>query len=120
MATRTPTLGEVAYRNLREREGYGTMRAMKLAADACTTVACLAIAAAHSENGFPTQANYAHYWKQSERTAQREWALVKKAFPGEDGPERLARLVVSEYAARLAKSEDPSIAFSLPASVLSG
>lgn len=117
VTARSPTLGEVAFRNL-EAAGYGRIRAMKKASEALTTVSCLAIAASRSENGFPTQAEYAAYWKLSERSAQREWDLFRKAFPGEDSPERLARLVVSEYAARLAKTEDPSLAFSLPATVL--
>jgi gamma-glutamyltranspeptidase len=115
--TRKPaTLGEVAFLNLRA-QGYGTVRAMKAAADALTTAATLAIAASQSENGFPTQAEYAAYWKLSQRSAQREWERFRKAFPHEDGPERLARAIVAEYSRRLAK-EDPSMAFGLPASLL--
>jgi hypothetical protein len=115
--TRTPTLGEVAFLNLRA-QGYSTIRAMKAAADALTTAGALAIAASRSENGFPTQAEYAAYWKQSERSAQREWERFRKAFPDEDGPERLARALVADYSRRLAEREDPSIAFALPATVL--
>jgi hypothetical protein len=118
MKPREQTLGEIAFTNLRAK-GYGTMRAMKGAADALTTAGALAIAASRSQNGFPTQAEYATYWKQSERSAQREWRRFKDAFPSEEGPERLARLLVAEYSRRLAEREDPSIAFSLPASVLS-
>ena len=98
-------------------QGYGTIRAMKAAADALTTAAALAIAASRSENGFPTQAEYAAYWKQSERSAQREWERFRKAFPGQDGPERLAKAILGEYSGRLAR-EDPSIAFGLPATLL--
>lgn len=119
MATRTQTLGEVAFLNLRAA-GFNTVRAMKGAADALTTAGALAIAAVRSENGFPTQAEYAAYWKQSERSAQREWERFRKAFPQEEGPERLAKLLVAEYSRRLAEREDPSIAFALPASVLTG
>ena len=116
VANRPPTLGEIAFLNLRNGEGYGTVQAMKKAAEACTTIACLAIAAIKSpEDGFPTQLDYAAYWKLSERTAQREWALFKKAFPGEESPERLARWLASEYAARLSKREDASVAFSAEA-----
>lgn len=117
MKQREPTLIEVAFANLRA-QGYSTIRAVKAASDALTTVGALAIAAAHSDNGFPTQAEYAAYWKQSERSAQREWRRFKDAFPGEEGPERLARLLVAEYSRRLAEREDPSIAFSLPASLV--
>ena len=89
---------------------------MKKAAEACTTIACLAIAAIKSpDDGFPTQLDYAAYWKLSERTAQREWSLFKKAFPGEESPERLARWLPSEYASRLSKREDATVAFSAEA-----
>lgn len=114
---RPPTLGEVAFLNLRAA-GYSTTRAMKGAADALATAGALAIAASHSENGFPTQAEYAAYWKQSERSAQREWNQFRKAFPDEEGPERLAKVLLSQYTRRVAEREDPSVAFSLPASVL--
>ena len=117
MAARTQTLGEVAFLNLRAA-GYSTVRAMKGAADALATAGTLAIAAAHSDNGFPTQAEYAAYWKQSERSAQREWERFRKAFPQEDGPERLAKILLSQYTRRVSEREDPSIAFALPASVL--
>lgn len=122
VANRSPTLGEIAFLNLRNHENYGTVRAMKKAAEACTTIACLAIAAINSsDDGFPTQLDYAAYWKLSERSAQREWALFKKAFPGEDSPERLARWLMTEYASRLSKREDASVAFSAeaPATLLS-
>ncbi len=117
MAARTPTLGEVAFRNL-EAAGYGRIRAMKKASEALTTLSCLAIAASRSENGFPTQAEYAAYWKQTERSAQRDWQRFREAFPTEESPERLARWLVSEYGKRLTEREDPGFAFSLPASVL--
>ena len=41
----------------------------------------------------------------------------REAFPGEDGPERIARALVPEYSRRLA-GEDPTIAFALPATLL--
>jgi Txe/YoeB family toxin of Txe-Axe toxin-antitoxin module len=114
--TRTaPTLGEVAFRNLRE-QGYGPVRAMKAAADALAIAGALAIAATQ-QDGFPTQAEYANYWKQSERSAQRDWERFRKAFPGEDGPERLARALVTDYSRRLSH-QDPSVAFAMPATVL--
>lgn len=116
VANRSPTLGEIAFLNLRNHEGYGTVRAMKKTADACATIACLAITAINSpDDGFPSQLDYARYWKLSERSAQREWALFKKAFPSEDSPERLARWLMTEYASRLSKREDASVAFSAEA-----
>ena len=85
MAAPTPTLGEVALRNL-EAAGYGRIRAMKKASEALTTVAALAIAAARSENGFPTQAQYAAYWRQPIRSAQRDWQRFREAFPDRGQP----------------------------------
>ena len=117
MATRSQTLGEVAFLNL-QAKGYGRIRAMKKAAEALTTVSCLAIAASRSENGFPTQAQYAAYWKQNERSTQRDWERFREAFPGEKGPERLAKALVAEYSRRLSQHEDPGFAFSLPATLL--
>jgi hypothetical protein len=114
MAARSPTLGEVAFRNL-EAAGYGRIRAMKKASEALTTLSCLAIAASRSENGFPTQADYAAYWNQTERSAQRDWQRFREAFPTEESPERLARWLVSEYGRRLAEHDDPGFAFTLPA-----
>jgi hypothetical protein len=114
MAARSPTLGEVAFRNL-QAAGYGRIRAMKKASEALTTLSCLAIAASRSENGFPTQAEYAAYWKQTERSAQRDWQRFREAFPSEESPERLARWLVSEYGRRLAEHDDPGFAFTLPA-----
>lgn len=114
MAARTPTLGEVAYRNL-QAAGYGRIRAMKKASEALTTLSCLAIAASRSEDGFPSQAEYAAYWNQTERSAQRDWQRFREAFPTEDSPERLARWLVSEHGRRLAEHDDPGFAFSVPA-----
>jgi hypothetical protein len=113
------TLAEVAYINLRGEYGGGlggTIKASKKASEALTTAACLAIAAhrgAAEDGGWPTQAEYARYWKISERQAQREWAVFKQAFPGET-PDRLAKFLTTEYRARVA-SEDPSFIFSVPA-----
>jgi hypothetical protein len=114
MAARSPTLGEVAFRNL-QAAGYGRIRAMKKASEALTTLSCLAIAASRSENGFPTQADYAKFWKQTERSAQRDWQRFREAFPSEESPERLARWLVSEHGPLLAKRDDPGFAFTLPA-----
>lgn len=119
-AKREQTLAEVAFLNLRSGYGNGlggTLKASKKASEALTTAACLAIAAhrgAAADGGWPSQAEYAIYWKISERQAQREWAVFKQAFPGEESPDRLAKLLVNEYRARVA-SADPSFVFSVPA-----
>lgn len=117
---RQQTLAEVAYINLRGEFGGGlggTLKASKKASEALTTAACLAIAAhrgAAEDGGWPSQAEYARYWKISERQAQREWAVFKQAFPNEESPERMAKYLATEYRARVA-SEDPSFVFSVPA-----
>lgn len=100
MKRRPPkTLTEVAYLNLRN-QGIGPLAAINRAADAIATIGALALARRDFDH-WPTQVEYATFWKVSERTAQREWARVKEAFPGEDGPERLARHVYAELGDRL-------------------
>ncbi len=85
-----------------------------------TTVVSLAICAQMRDegDGWPTQAEYAAWWKISERQAQREWELFKRAFPGEESPDRIAQLMVANYGRRLAeggKRGNPGLAWSLPA-----
>lgn len=38
----------------------------------------------------PMVSEYCEWWRISEATAYRDLALFRKAFPGEDGPDRLA------------------------------
>lgn len=117
-AKKQQTLVEVAFVNLRGEFGGGlggTLKASKKASEVLTTAACLAIAAhrgAASDGDWPTQADYARYWKISERQAQREWAVFKQAFG--ESPDRLAKHLTTEYRSRVA-SEDPSFVFSVPA-----
>ena len=84
---------------------------MAAAASACATVASLAIAK-HQLGHWPTQAEYAAYWKLSERRAQREWHASREAFPGERTPESLARHVLAEASHRL---DNQAAALSVPA-----
>lgn len=53
---------------------------------------------------------YADWWKVSERTAWREMARFADAFPEEDGPDRLALLVLAAAPDRLTEAT----ALSLP------
>ena len=112
----TRTLGEVAAMNLIQSEGLKPWKATRAAADAVSTVACLAIAALSGagEGNWPTQAEYAAYWKIAERTAQRQWADFRRAFPEEQTPDRLARLVRDDYGRRLQES-GVSAVLSMPA-----
>lgn len=93
------TLTEHAYLNLRNA-GVSPLRAVSQAADACVTIGALALARRDLDH-WPTQVEYAERWNMSERSAQREWARFKEAFPNEDGPERLARHVYAEISERL-------------------
>jgi hypothetical protein len=110
---RTPrTLAEVAFFNLlsaRVEAGEDTgvlaqVKLLKQAAAATATVAALAIADAFDAgaNGWPTQAEFAAYWKVTERHAQNEWAQFRRAFPTEESPDRLAKVVRDIARAKLA------------------
>lgn len=106
-----PTLVDVAVANLRAA-GSNPAKASVQAAKALSTVWALAITAEKLDH-WPTQADYAEYWRIPERTAQREWAAVRAAFPTEQTPDRLAQRVRATVAGqRLA--ETPSAAFSVP------
>ena len=89
----------------------GSLRGLTV--DACATIWALAYANYKLDLGrWPTQAEYAEYWNTSERSAQREWANFRNAFPSEVDPENLARWLTSEVAARI---EDRSTALSVQA-----
>jgi hypothetical protein len=112
-------LAEVAAQNLRVTHGYRTLPAMKAAADACATVACLAIAghvALSEGREWPTQREYAKYWKLPQRTAEKQWADWRKAFSflNEQTPDRMARAVANEYQGQLRK-RDATMGLSLGA-----
>lgn len=103
------TLAEHAAANL-QASGMGQIKSVVKAAQACSHVWALAICA-HKLGRWPTQTEYAEWWKITDRSVQREWALVRQAFPGEESPERLARWVLSEVSSRI---EEPSSALSVP------
>lgn len=115
------TLAQVAYIRAREA-GFGTLKAYKVASDALQLPICLAIAqvkGAAADGGWPTQSEYARFWKMTDRTAQREWALYRQVFGPDAKPEDLARQLVAEYGRRLEKDEaGPSLVMSAPASLL--
>lgn len=103
-------LAAVAVINLRA-SGEGKIASIHKAAAVVTTLWQIAYAAYKLEH-YPTQAEYAEYCKISERSAQREWALFKQAFPNEESPERLSRWMLSEINRRI---EDSSTALSVSA-----
>jgi hypothetical protein len=121
MALRHPPkmLGEVAAVNLLGRaENRGMLaqlRATREGAEAVTAIACLALAAVHGAGAadWPTQYEYAEHWGINLRRAEREWALVRLAFPGERGPDRIARLLMLDYRSRLEEA-GAAAAFSVP------
>jgi hypothetical protein len=67
----------------------------------------------HKIGHYPTQLEYSEYWGITDRTAQREWALFRRAFPEERSPERLARWVLSEVSGRI-ENESSALSVSAP------
>jgi hypothetical protein len=104
---KAPPLAAVALLNL-EAAGDKKLKAMKHAADAVEPVWALAYAR-HKLDHWPTQAEYAAFWKISDRKAQHEWAAFRRAFPGEETPLRIAKLFYAEVGRRV---EDHSTALS--------
>jgi len=104
-------LAAVVTQNLMTHEDMSLMRATVNAGKICTMIVCLAIAARELGH-WPSQADYADYWKQSLRSAQREWALFHRAFPDEKSPDRIAQRLFAEMSARL---DDPKTPLAMPA-----
>lgn len=104
-------LAAVVTQRLKDNEDMSLMRATVNAGKICTTIVALAIAARDLQH-WPTQAEYADYWKQSLRSAQREWALFHRAFPEEKSPDRIAQRLFAEMQARL---DDPKTPLAMPA-----
>jgi hypothetical protein len=80
----------------------------------------LAIAHANgagTDDEWPTQIEYAEFWKVTERTARRQWALYRTVFGPDADPYVLAKLMYAEYSARIRK-RDFTVAFQAPASLL--
>lgn len=105
---------EVAATNL-ILQGDGKLKSLTTAGRIGSILAQLIVCARNYDgDGWPTQADYAAYWKITDRTAQREWALFRRAFPGEDGPDRIAQAIVHQQGARRV-AENPASVMSLPA-----
>lgn len=101
---------QVAVENLTDA-GLTPMRASLEAARAITTVWALA-ACAESLGHWPTQVEYAEHWQVSDRSAQREWADFRRAFPDEETPDRLAQVVRANVIGQRLKRA--SAAFGVP------
>ena len=127
---RTKTLAEEAadrFYLLAKRDGRDgkieALKAVKRGADVMTTAWCLAIAGRRSENGWPSQADYAAFWGIDERSAQREWHFWREVFGNPDvfGDQLdindVAQRLVAEFGATLDKAE-PQAGLSVPAAVL--
>jgi len=61
----------------------------------------------------PTVEQYYEWWKQSERTAYRDLALFREAFPDEDGPDRIAQWL-NQRADELTEKLTPAWILSVP------
>jgi hypothetical protein len=60
-------------------------------------------------NGWPTQRDYADYAGITELQAIRHWELVREVFPGEDGPERVAKLMAADWGAALLERGETAV-----------
>lgn len=87
-------------------DGDSRLKAIKNAGAVGTTVVGLALTARKMDH-WPTQAEYAADWKISERKAQQEWALFRRAFPGEESPDRIAKWLVTEMGRRIEERSAP-------------
>jgi len=70
-------------------DGVKPLKATWMASQVCANLWCLA----HSWKRLgrmPTQLEYCEQWNVNERTAQRHWAEIKRAFPGLPVPDRQA------------------------------
>lgn len=95
---RTPSLLELAISNLRA-QGHSWPAATVKGAQACSTIWQLAYQ--HDDEGrWPTQEQFAAYWKTPLRSVQRDWSRFRQAFPREADPERIAKLVAIEIERR--------------------
>lgn len=100
----------VAVANL-QAAGYPPLRASLGAARALTTVWQLAVCA-DALGYWPSQMEYAAYWRASDRTTQRDWQRFRAAFPDEESPDRLAELLRAHALGE--RLQDPSAAFAVP------
>lgn len=93
---RTPTLAEIAVANLR-RAGRSRTRAMIEAAQACSLI--WAWAKTTRDLGHePTRFEHAQHWHQTERSAYRDLARFRAAFPTEKDPQNLANWLSAQQA----------------------
>ena len=89
MARRAPkNLAEQAAANL-VADGVSPLKATWMAAQPCGNLWCLA-STWRRLGRMPTQLEYCEEWKVTERVAQRQWADIRRAFPGLPVPERQA------------------------------
>ena len=83
-------------KNLAEQAAVGLMldgvkpiKATWMASQICANLWCLSRSWKRLGR-MPTQLEYCDEWKINERTAQRHWAEIKRAFPGLPVPDRQA------------------------------
>jgi hypothetical protein len=105
----------VAYFNLKG-QGWGNTKSLMGAAKACETVYSWAIAYHFGDfEEWPTQVEYAEFWKINERTVRRELERFHAAFPNEESPERLARWFISEVKGRMSRDDfTPALSVKAP------
>jgi hypothetical protein len=107
-------------RNLAEQAAVGLMqnavdplKATSMASQICANLWCIA-RTWRRLGQMPTQLEYCDEWKVNERTAQRHWAEIKRAFPGLPVPERQAVEHVTRHVVlHTADSDDQSAALAI-------
>lgn len=99
------------------------LRATKAAADAVQLPVLLAIAHENKAgggdraDGWPSQKEYAAWWKLSERSMQREWALYRRVFGAEADPYEAAKAIYANYTSRI-RAQDVSVVYDVPAALV--
>jgi hypothetical protein len=115
MPPRTPrNLAEQAAIGL-IRNGVEPLKATSMASQICANLWCLA-GTWRRLGRMPTQLEYCEEWKVNERTAQRHWAEIKRAFSGLPVPERQAVEYLTQHVVlHTADADDQSAALAIDA-----
>jgi hypothetical protein len=77
------------------------------------------LVAGQSLNHWPTQHEYADYWNETRRTAERDWERFRRAFPTQQSPRKLAELVRAQRPAQIPDDDvTPVAGFPAPEGLL--
>lgn len=94
-------------------DGVKPLKATWMASQICANLWCLA-RTWRRLGQMPTQLEYCEEWKVNERTAQRHWAEIKRAFPDLPVPERQAVEYLAQHVVlHTADAHDQSAALAI-------